>query len=270
VFIPSRPDGLILAADLSQLEWRVAALLSGDPVAIQEINDGADIHLDNAIKFFGDASFRQAAKIMTFRLLYGGTAYAFFMDTQMPDFSMKKWDSIVKAYGHKYCVLIAWQQQNIIDVPQQGGILYSPSGREYKIPMVEHKKHKGVMVYKDAVIKNYMIQGFATGDVVPLCMNAVWERMQLNISAYQSTNWFGQVHDSILFDTIGCEVRPLAHLCIQVFESIPKMLYDTWGIKSPIEFTGEVEVGPDYSNMTHSVSHEGDKWVTKGDWSVFV
>lgn len=67
IFIPK--FDLIGNADLSQLEWRVAAYLSQDPVAIQEILSGVDYHLDNALKFFGDAKYRTDAKIFGFRLL---------------------------------------------------------------------------------------------------------------------------------------------------------------------------------------------------------
>jgi len=132
VFIASRPGGLILVIDLSQLEWRVAAWLSQDPVAMQEIIDGVDCHLDNAIKFFGDAKYRQDAKIMTFRLLYGGSAYAFYMDPKMPDFTLKRWNEIEHEYGRKYMGLMNWQQSNITKVGQDNGLLYSPLGRIYK------------------------------------------------------------------------------------------------------------------------------------------
>ena len=58
---------MILDADLSALEWRVGAELSRDPVMIQEIVDGIDMHTNNAIALFGDAKFRQEAKVVSFR-----------------------------------------------------------------------------------------------------------------------------------------------------------------------------------------------------------
>lgn len=263
VFIPSRKGGVILVIDLSQLEWRMAAWLSQDPVAMQEIRDGVDCHLDNAIRFFGDAKYRQAAKIMTFRLLYGGGAYAFYMDPLMPDFTLKKWNSIVDKYNRKYVVLQSWQQSNITLVGQNDGWLDSPTGRVYRIPMEEHKKHPGLMIYKETCIKNYPVQGGATGDLVPLAMHVMSKRMQLNPSAYMSTNWIGQVHDSIIFDTMPHEVKRVAKLGIGVFEDLPGIVSKYWGVDFNLPLTGEATWGPSYADQSTSVKHEGGLWILK-------
>jgi DNA polymerase I-like protein with 3'-5' exonuclease and polymerase domains len=262
-FTASRLNGLILVVDLSQLEWRVAAWLSQDPVAMQEIRDGVDCHLDNAIRFFGDAKFRQDAKIFTFRLLYGGSAYGFFMDPKMPNFTQKKWNDIVRQYQQKYHVLTRWQEMNITQVGQDKGWLYSPTGRIYKIPMEEHRKYKGTWIYQETCIKNYPVQGTATGDIVPLVMNEIQRRMALNYGRCMSTNWMGQVHDSVLFDTIGAEVKWMAMTCIQVFEDLPKLMKDAWGLDFNLPMTGEAEWGPNYGDMTHSVKHEEGQWLLK-------
>ena len=263
IFIPSRDDGLILAIDLSQLEWRVAAWLSQDPVAMREILDGVDCHLDNAVKFFGDAKYRQAAKIMTFRLLYGGSAYAFYMDPLMPDFSLKKWNEIVDQYRRKYIVLTQWQERNKTAVSQNEGWLHTATGRSYKIPMEEHKKFPGVMVYKETCIKNYPVQGTATGDIVPLAMDLMWDDMDKTPQQYMSTNWFGQVHDSVLFDTMPHEVKRMAMLGIKTFERLPAMIEQIWGCKFNLPLTGEAEWGPNYANLNTSVKHEEGQWILK-------
>ena len=263
VFVPSRPGGLILVIDLSQLEWRVAAWLSQDPIAMQEIWDDVDCHLDNAIKFFGDAKYRQDAKIMTFRLLYGGSAYAFWIDPKMPNFSKQKWNEIVDGYKRKYAVLTQWQETNIAMVPQQNGFLFSPTGRMYKIPMAPHKRIPGVMIYKDTCIKNYPVQGTATGDIVPIAMNVMWDRMHAELYKYISTNWMGQVHDSMLFDTMPHEVKQVAFTGITVFEDLPGIVSNMFGVDFNVPLSGEAAWGPNYGKMTHSVTHVGGQWILK-------
>jgi DNA polymerase I-like protein with 3'-5' exonuclease and polymerase domains len=263
VFIPSRPEGLVFVGDLSQLEWRVAAWQSQDPVAMQEIFDGVDIHLDNAIKFFGDAKYRQDAKIMTFRLLYGGSAYAFWIDPKMPNFSKKRWDEIVDSYEMKYRGITQWQQNNISRVPLDHGFLYDAMGRKYKIPMEEHKRYPGTMVYKDTCIKNYPVQGMATGNIVPLAQVMMQEKIDADPQAFMSSNWMGQVHDSMIFDTMPHEVKRLAFTCIQVFEALPARINDIWGLDFNLPLTGEAEWGPSYAAMTTSVKHEGGEWILK-------
>jgi DNA polymerase I-like protein with 3'-5' exonuclease and polymerase domains len=252
-----------MVADLAQLEWRMAAWLSQDPVAMREILDGVDCHLSNAITFFGDAKYRQDAKIFTFRLLYGGGAYAFFMDPKMPDFTLKKWNDIERQYKQKYHVLTRWQEMNIIQVGQDKGWLYSPTGRIYRIPMEEHKKFKGTWIYKETCIKNYPVQGGATGDIVPLAMNEIDYRLRQEPLRCMSTDWMGQVHDSCLFDTIPQDVKWVAMTCINVFEDLPLIIKDTWGLDFNLPMTGEATWGPNYGDQTTSVKHEGGKWILK-------
>jgi DNA polymerase I-like protein with 3'-5' exonuclease and polymerase domains len=60
---------MIIDADLSSLEYRMAAFLSQDKLMIQEIVEGLDIHAANAVNLFGDVKYRQEAKILTFRML---------------------------------------------------------------------------------------------------------------------------------------------------------------------------------------------------------
>jgi len=262
-FISKRPDGLILVIDLSQLEWRMAAWLSQDPVAMQEIIDGVDCHLDNAVRFFGDAKYRQDAKIFTFRLLYGGSAYAFFMDPKMPNFTQKRWNEIERQYKQKYHVLTRWQEQNIINVGQDNGWLKSPTGRIYRIPKEEHRRYPGTWIFKETCIKNYPVQGGATGDIVPLAMNEIDARMRLDPMNYMSTDGMGQVHDSVLYDTVPSEVKRVAHLGIKVFEDLPQIISNLWQVDFNLPMTGEATWGPTYGDQTSSVKHEGGKWIFK-------
>ena len=73
----------------------------------------------------------------------------------------------------------------------------------------------------------------------------------------------GQVHDSVIFDTMPHEVKHLAKITIEVFESLPMIISDLWQVDFNLPMTGECEWGPDYGNMVHSVKHEGGKWILK-------
>jgi len=73
---------MLLQADASALEIRVAAYLSQDEVLINEIINGVDLHTDNQEKF--GLPSRLIAKILNFRILYGGNEFSFAND---PDFT---------------------------------------------------------------------------------------------------------------------------------------------------------------------------------------
>ena len=232
----------IVVPDLSQLEWRVAAHLSRDEQMMHEIATGTDAHLDNAIKFFGDAKFRQDAKIFTFRMIYGGSAYSFYMDPKMPNFSKKKWEGIVNAFYQKYQGLKLWQDKNVNHVFKHG-CLISPTGRILKFRKVE--SWDGTMQYKPTHIKNYPVQSLATADIMPLAMSTIYRKIHDNFKSLI----IGQVHDSLVFDSPKEEVRPLSELCVDVFEDLPNLIKKTWGFDFIVPLTGEVEVGLNYGEL---------------------
>ena len=63
---------------------------------IDELNKGVDIHTENAKAIFGAnpdtmskeefSIIRTAAKVVGFRLIYGGSAYGFYYDSRMPQY----------------------------------------------------------------------------------------------------------------------------------------------------------------------------------------
>ena len=68
---------VLISADFSQIELRVAAALSGDPALSEPIINGVDAHDDTARRLFGDdftKEQRQIAKTVNFGSLYGGGA----------------------------------------------------------------------------------------------------------------------------------------------------------------------------------------------------
>ena len=236
---------MIVDADLSALEYRVAAELSRDALMIQEIMDGLDIHTANAINLFGDAKYRQEAKILTFRMIYGGSAYAFFMDHKMPNFSQKKWDKIVDSFYIKYARLKQWQDENFALVNKQGW--YSAfTGRRWVFSKV--KQNNGSWAYNRPSTCNYVVQGVSTGDIVPLCMITLnnW----LHKSGLRDVKIINQVHDSIVLDCPEHLVELVGRECVSIFERIPQLVKAYWCYDWVVPMTGEVKYGPNWGEMT--------------------
>ena len=57
-------QGVIINLDLAQIEWRIAAELSRDPVMLHELDTGLDIHADNAIRFFDAGHYERGSKFV--------------------------------------------------------------------------------------------------------------------------------------------------------------------------------------------------------------
>jgi len=255
IFVP-RFD-LIGNGDLAQLEWRVAAFLSQDPVAMQEIIDDVDYHRDNAIKFFGAdpslpsdhpkfAPIRTTAKVFGFRLLYGGSAFGMYADQNMPNFPIKKWEAIVTAYYEKYKVLQAWQEDNVRLVHDNGGWLQLPTGRILHFPRLARPNKDGY-VYNINTIKNYPVQSMATADITPLAMTVIAKRMQ---QAQCRSLFILQVHDSIVFDLVASEVPTVASIVLRTFNELPDLIERFWGFHMNVPLTGDFEIGPNYGELT--------------------
>ncbi|MCK4822199.1 hypothetical protein KA005_40930, partial [bacterium] len=184
----------ILAGDLSQVEWRAAAFMSQDPVMLAEIAAGVDPHRENAITVFeadpadeGSKKFKEirtVAKIVTFRLLYGGSAFGFWIDSKMPNYSKKRWEAIVEKFYSKYRGLKAWQDTNISTVYKNGGWMVNPTGRIFWFS----KDTKG---YDIRQIKNYPVQSLATADFMKLAMCIIYKKF---IAAGYKSKIIAQVH----------------------------------------------------------------------------
>lgn len=123
--------GRIISYDLSQIELRVAALLSGDPLMLDEYNTGVDRHTATALTInpqlsASDADFplyRQAGKTLNFLVLYlGGPAK--FRDTLRQklniDWSYEECAIAIQRFDARYPVFRAWQRSLIASVRRDG------------------------------------------------------------------------------------------------------------------------------------------------------
>jgi len=203
-FVP-RYDWLV-NSDLSQLEWRIAAALSGDKMMIREIQEGVDYHAANATHIFGASpddpdfqSVRTDAKVFGFRMIYRGSPYAFYMDSKMPDFSLRKWEQMHSAFFEKYWGLRQWQERNIALVDERG-YLVNPSGRILRFKKYMRRVRGEVFEgYKPQQVVNYPVQSFATADIMPLAMQEIAKRRR---KEKLRSKLIMQVHDSLVHDAV--------------------------------------------------------------------
>jgi DNA polymerase-1 len=131
--------GHLVWFDYSQIELRVAALLSNDPAMMQEYRDRPDLHGKTACLMFGDAIkdhpqykslYRQAGKTFNFRMLYrGGAAKA--QETLMADLGiwldLHRINEIDAAFWLRYPGLRTWQD-GLLDFVQKHGY--------YELPLI--------------------------------------------------------------------------------------------------------------------------------------
>ncbi|CAB4240912.1 DNA-directed DNA polymerase, family A, palm domain containing protein [uncultured Caudovirales phage] len=232
---------MLLQADAAALEIRVAAYLSQDQVLINEIINGVDLHTDNQIKF--GLPSRLIAKVLNFRILYGGNEYSFANDPDFTPISKSKayWKDVVDAYYDKYKGIAKWHTKIIKEVIETNKLI-APTGREYYF-----QKFGGQ--YKDTQIKNYAVQGTGA-DLMALARVSAFNR--LNKLGYgDKCLLVNTVHDSIIldYDDKVCDTKVLVDMFHSIFVDLPLNFEKMFKTPFNVPMAAECQVGMDWKNM---------------------
>ena len=230
---------MIIQADVKSLEVVVAAWLSQDTVLINELKSGVDIHDANQKAF--NLPERVIAKILKFRILYGGNEYSFINDPDFMIVSKKEayWKEVIDKYYTKYRGIAQWHN-NIIREVSKTGMLITPFGRIFKWDL----KKNGVFKLPITEIKNYPVQGTGA-DIVAIARVSLFRRMR---AMQLKSLLINTVHDSICFDAIDNEVATIVKLLKEVFRDVPSNIERIFNIKFDLETNVEILVGKDMYN----------------------
>ena len=230
VFISRWEGGKIMEADFAQLEFRAAAFLSQDGVAINEVSTGFDVHSYTAkvITDAGQPTDRQTAKAHTFAPLYGATGFG-------------RTPAEAEYYTHfteKYKGIGVWHSRLAKEAINTGYIT-TPSGREFSFPDVVRKASGRVSHFTQ--IKNYPVQSFATADIVPIALLFIDEQL-----AYAKSCIVNTVHDSIVIDVHPHEERLVMQAIHKTNEELPALIAGRWGIHFNVPLLLEAKMGPNW------------------------
>ena len=246
--------GEILESDFSGLEFVVAGELSRDPQIIEDILAGKDIHRQTASIVFQKAKEdiskdeRNSVKPETFKPLYGGTGNAF----TLPHIK-KYYDEFFNIYSrHK-----EWQLEQM-DAVIKTGKVRTPSGREYRFPNTV--RIKGGRTTNSTMIVNYPVQGFATGDIVPLACIRVRRRFkELGLKSLLILT----VHDSIVCDVYPGERDKVANALKWAMTEISEEIKERWNYTMALPLKCEMASGPTWMDGEVLHCNDNNEWETK-------
>jgi DNA polymerase-1 len=233
----------IVNSDAKALEVNCAAYLSQDPVLLEEVRSGFDMHSSNQ-QVLGLPT-RLIAKTFVFRLIYGGSAYAYSVDADFAScgFSQKKWQEIIDKFYEKYKGLYAWHIK-IVQEAIQHGQLVMPTGRVYKYE--PSTNYKGERVWPRTTILNYPVQGLGA-DIMTIVRVDFFNRLKnLNLEA----KIINTVHDSIVVDCPKKEVDTITNLFYNIYMDVPKNFQKLFGVEYNLPLTNEISVGPNLKDLT--------------------
>lgn len=236
---------MLVEADAKGLEVFGAAYLSGDKVLCKELIDGVDIHTENQ-KAFGFPMTKQGrliAKILKFRIIYGGTEYGFCNDSDFNWLSSdsRYWRKAIDNYYQKYQGISRWHE-HLVRSAMDRGEYTSPTGRKYSYK--PYKDKRGEYVWPRTKILNYPVQGFGA-DLMSIARVSAKRRLSyLNDVLFVNT-----VHDSIMLDMPNELVYDVCTTLEDVFKDIPSNFTKLFGEPMDLPMSCEIKFGPNWKNM---------------------
>jgi DNA polymerase I-like protein with 3'-5' exonuclease and polymerase domains len=227
VFVSRFTDGKILEADFAQLEFRVAAFLSQDEVAINEVSTGFDVHAYTAkvITDAGQPTDRQTAKAHTFAPLYGATGFG----------RTAAEAAYYEHFTEKYKGIATWHSK-LAKEALSTQMITTPSGRQFKFEGVQRLESGRVTNFTQ--IKNYPVQSFATADIVPIALLHIEKLLHGMRSCVVNT-----VHDSIVIDVHPFEERSVLDIIKKTNDDLPGLITMRWGIVFNVPLELEAKIG---------------------------
>src|SRR6266850_772138 len=130
------PGNVLISADYSQIELRVLAHLSEDPVLVEAFRNGEDIHDRTALKVFGTNSglnaheLRRRAKMVNYALLYGKTAFTLAKDIGVTPQAAQEF---IEAYFKGFPRVRVFIDQMLEDA-RRTGVVKTMFGRRRLVP----------------------------------------------------------------------------------------------------------------------------------------
>ena len=243
----ARAGWALMEADYSQLELRVAALLSGDERFAAVYREGRDIHSEVAGVMFGkDPSTlsymeRYLAKAVDFGALYGRSGAAISKGAEMEYYAKKmggtKWtakeaQAFVDKFLGGFPDLRAWMDR----VAEEGLTvrqLETPFGRRRRFPLVL-REDTGAIKRQSF---NTPIQSVASD----ICLDAF---IRLSAAADPAEALvLVTIHDSIMLEVRGDRVLPVARMVRDAMMDVPPQIV-ALNRELGIPFAVDVKYGP--------------------------
>jgi DNA polymerase I-like protein with 3'-5' exonuclease and polymerase domains len=236
---------VLIQVDAKALEWVVCVYLAQDKVGIQELTyQNYDMHSEN-MKVFGFPE-RGIAKIFIFRLIFGGTAYAYAHDSDFISVSSspKYWQKAIDAFYEKYQGVYNWHNELLETIPITG-VYRLPTGVEFEFKL-QSNTYNDDLKWPRTCMLNYPVQGLAA------------ELMEIaRISAYQRLHnregvlFINTVHDNIVLDVANDAllIKEVSATLKQCLVDIPVNFKRIYGIELNVPFKGEIDIGMNWGQM---------------------
>lgn len=239
------PDGWeMVVADYSQIELRLAAIVSNDQRMRMIFQTGGDIHTATAAFILGKPEDkltkeeRKMAKAVNFGLLYGmgwPKLVIYARDNYGVDMSDGQAKGFRTRYFETYSGLPVWHERQRRIVKAFGEVS-SLSGRVRHLPGI-YSNEQGVRAEAERQSINAPNQGFGSGDLKAMAMVEIHQKLPHRLVRIK-----GEVHDSILLWIKKDKINQMVPKVKAIMES--PALVKEFDINLTVPLVADFEIGP--------------------------
>ncbi len=228
---------VLLSADYSQIELRVMAHFSKDPVLVEAFRNGEDIHARTAQEVFGvgplgqTAEHRRAAKAINFGIIYGLSPFGL---AQQLGIEQKEAAQFISAYFARYRGVKEYLD-NVLAETRKTGVAKTMFGRIRPIPEITSPQVQ-LRNFAERTALNSPLQGTAA-DLIKLAMINIDRRLTEEEFEAQMIL---QVHDELLFESPAKESARLRKLVKEEMEGVHQLA---------VPIVVEIGVGPNWRDL---------------------
>lgn len=223
----------LIGIDYSQIELRLLAHFSNDPVLVDAFKNDKDIHLQTAIVLFGQEeapSKRNIAKTVNFGLLYGMGQKKL---SETLGITTKEAKDIIEKYFASFPTVKTYFR-SIVDSSKQKGYIETLLGRRRYFDYENATPMFKAAYERESV--NSVFQGSAS-DLIKLSMNKIIKTIQKeNLKA----KLLLQIHDELIFEVDADDADELG----QKFQSIMQEIYE---LRIPLK--ASLNIGDNWSEL---------------------
>jgi len=214
------PGMQLLSADYSQIELRLLAHFSEDPLLVRAFANNEDIHTLTASEVFGvpaesmDKETRNRAKAVNFGIVYGISPFG--LATQL-GIAQAEARAYIDRYFARYQGVRAFIERTLESARREGQVR-TMFGRMRPIPDIE-SRNPNQRGFAERTAINTPLQGTAA-DLIKLAMIALDRELALR---HLKTRMVLQVHDELLFEVPPEERNEVEQLVRTAMEEVAKL-----------------------------------------------
>ena len=219
MFVPDKGNTLV-SADYSQIELRLLAHFSNDPVLTEAYRNGEDIHALTASKFMGvplnevTKEMRRSAKAVNFGIIYGISAFGLAKNIGCHP---KEAQRFVDKYFETYPYVEDYMNSNV-RFAKEHGYVTTLLGRIRYFPELR-SPNRNIRAFGERAAMNMPLQGSAA-DIMKLAMLKVYEALK---NGGFRAKMILQVHDELVLDCPVEEAEAVKKLLKDCMENVVKL-----------------------------------------------